>query len=516
MKSKHFYQLIFLLIFFIGVSGLSAQNTAGKQPVLSNLKGKKSAELEKVIRHYQQQGNKQKLQAAIFLINNMDGHTSEDFMWTRPDGSRLPFNELDYPDMATSLSAFNALKKTTKIGGKKMHYNDADTITSRQLIDNIELAFAVWGKPWNKHLSFEDFCEYILPYRVWTEPLQNWRKTYYNKYSPLEKDLGGFGNTFDYCTHLNQSMSGYVCTYGLGKRQENIPILGPLTSLHRQQGECQDMAVMTVYAMRAAGIPCVVDFCPYWPTSSGRHYWNVVLGNAGQAVIFMGTTHSPGEYSLVREIGKAYRMMYSKQPDALASIAPPEAIPEGFLRSPYIRDVSPFYGAKNTVNIHLPDNHLQYAFLSVFNYSRWQVIGWGKTKSTPGKPGSSVSFPNLQSGCVYLPESYSQGKKTPLAYPFSIDMQGKVEHLIPDISTPRQITLGQQDGYLIYRQDKRYILYYWDKQWKKISTKVYTGDSCQLVFEGVPTDALLYLRPEYSQGKERIFTVDDTGKRHWW
>ena len=40
-------------------------------------------------------------------------------------------------------------------------------ITAEYLIDNIDRAFDNWQKrPWNRSLSFEDFCEYLLPYRV--------------------------------------------------------------------------------------------------------------------------------------------------------------------------------------------------------------------------------------------------------------------------------------------------------------------------------------------------------------
>jgi hypothetical protein len=76
--------------------------------------------------------------------------------------------------------------------------------------------------------------------------------------------------------------------------------------------------------------------------------------------------------------------------------------------------------------------------------------------------------------------------------------------------------LHQQDGYLIYRSGKKYTLFYWDRQWKEATTKVYQGDDMKLVFENVPDKTLLLLRPEYSEGKERVFTVDDDGVRHWW
>ena len=40
---------------------------------------------------------------------------------------------------------------------------DAHIITAEYLIDNIDRAFDNWQKrPWNRSLSFEDFCEYLL------------------------------------------------------------------------------------------------------------------------------------------------------------------------------------------------------------------------------------------------------------------------------------------------------------------------------------------------------------------
>ena len=44
---------------------------------------------------------------------------------------------------------------------------DAHFITAEYLIDNIDRAFDNWQKrPWNRSLSFEDFCEYLLPYQM--------------------------------------------------------------------------------------------------------------------------------------------------------------------------------------------------------------------------------------------------------------------------------------------------------------------------------------------------------------
>lgn len=41
---------------------------------------------------------------------------------------------------------------------------DAKVITATYLIENIDYSFKVWEqRPWGKYISFDDFCEFLLP-----------------------------------------------------------------------------------------------------------------------------------------------------------------------------------------------------------------------------------------------------------------------------------------------------------------------------------------------------------------
>lgn len=63
---------------------------------------------------------------------------------------------------------------------------DIMTVDSAFLVNHIEWAFKVWREqPWGKHVDFDTFCEYILPYRIGDEPLSLWRKEIYECYSPI-------------------------------------------------------------------------------------------------------------------------------------------------------------------------------------------------------------------------------------------------------------------------------------------------------------------------------------------
>ena len=73
-------------------------------------------------------------------------------------------------------------------------YRDIETVDSAYLCNNIEWSFKVWQEqPWGKHVSFADFCEYLLPYRIGDETLASWRESIYQKYNLLLDSLRASG-----------------------------------------------------------------------------------------------------------------------------------------------------------------------------------------------------------------------------------------------------------------------------------------------------------------------------------
>lgn len=166
---------ILLPVFVFFILNAVAQNRV-PQNVTAVLEkaGKNKIELEKVIRQYNQNTEDSlKLKAAYFLISNMDIHFSADYYWADGTGKKIPFNEMDYPDFVTAVKAFEEIKpKYESVKPVSYSYKDIDTIKAEFLIKNIENAFEVWKRPQAKNLPFSDFCNYILPYRVGSEPLQ--------------------------------------------------------------------------------------------------------------------------------------------------------------------------------------------------------------------------------------------------------------------------------------------------------------------------------------------------------
>lgn len=137
--------------------------------------GDNRSELEKVLTYYKD--DSLKLKACCFLIENMPryfsytGHVLDSIKAIKASvdkEGKLPDEKVD------------PLKGFTYNHLPKIY--DAHVITADYLIENIELAFEEWEKrPWNKYVSFDEFCELILPYRIDNEPLENWRSIYREK-----------------------------------------------------------------------------------------------------------------------------------------------------------------------------------------------------------------------------------------------------------------------------------------------------------------------------------------------
>ena len=165
----------------------SCQKNGHLQTALTHA-GENRMELEKVLRHYEE--DTLKLRAAKFLIENMPYHFSVVEMLVSPEGKEY------YPDI-TRFDGKESVKRhcdslfAVGYRVRKQHVFDIQTLTADYLIDQIDLAFEVWRKPWAKEVSFDDFCRYVLPYRAENEAVCNIWKQLMDTYIPLDSDSGG-------------------------------------------------------------------------------------------------------------------------------------------------------------------------------------------------------------------------------------------------------------------------------------------------------------------------------------
>ncbi len=514
--TKYLFSALLIVLSF----GLDAQMKypTSVETVLQKTKGNRG-ELEKVLNYFYKTGDSLKIKAINFLISNMDIHSSYNYYWADSIGRRLSYNELDYPDFDSSIRAFDALKKVTpKIHPVSNIYRDIDSIKGDYLIENTEMAFEDWKQPFAKSISFEDFCENLLPYRISVEPLQNWRPYYKKYFKNLNDSIKEKGVEEAVSNITYDCNKWFTSTFNKEQRNEPLPRLSALQLLFRKKGACEDYTGLGVFEARALGIAATEELVPYWATSSASHFFDVAISSPKNVPFEQLSTAVATNFILPREPGKVLRLTYSKQTNVLANFTAKENIPSGFLRSINYKDVTEQYWESEDINCllfssflsnNLAEENKRIAYACVFNTLDWRPIWWGKVKK------DSVLFTKMGKGVVYLPMYYQKERLVPAGYPVAVGYHHTMV-LKPDTINIHSIHLKEQDKYLKYRKGKNYKLYYWDNRWKLVGSQTAKDKTEELVFENIPTNSLLLMVPEYTLHKERPFMITDEGERIWW
>ena len=126
---------VFLLLLLLSCTS-SSEKLAWE---IANNSQTNKKELTRFLEHYKTNKDKDKYKAACFLIENMPNKYS--------------------------------------INGKEQKIYDIDIVKADSLIKSLEHSFFLKEKsPYLKNYTFEQFCEYILPYRVADESLQYYWK----------------------------------------------------------------------------------------------------------------------------------------------------------------------------------------------------------------------------------------------------------------------------------------------------------------------------------------------------
>ncbi len=525
MYSRYIGVFILLTMLLPSLSTAGAEKLSYPKEVIAVLDSAvdNRAELEKVLSYYISEGDSLKLKAAFFLIGNMEGHSYVKYALKDTIGKEIDFNPLDYPDYNILKSAFDTLESRYGVLDfkKKEEIFDLDTISADFLINQIDYAFKSWReKPWAKNLFFENFREYVLPYRGSNEPLESWREMFWEKFKDIERKIADPSDPVEAARLINDDIKSW---FTFDPRYYYHPTDQGLSEMLKNHlGRCEDMTNLTIYAMRANGLAVTSDYTPAWANAGNNHAWNAIVTPDGRVIPFMGAEANPGEYHLANKVAKAYRKMFGKQEENLAfQKRKQEKIP-GWLSGKNYIDVTAEYEDVCNVTVsfkqEIPDS-VDIAYLCVFNDGEWKPIHWGRIEN------DKAVFTDMGKNIAYLPALYLNEKVVPSGAPFILHNDCRIRELEPDDQkkTSVQLTSSTQRKQEVSTEGitktfltpgKEYELYYWKDDWKLLGSSV--ASDKPLVFEGIPSGCLYWLVEKGSdREEERIFTIED-GKQVFW
>lgn len=402
--------------------------------------------LDEMMKHYSQEKDSLKRKAAKYLVNNMVYHQS----------ISSPLLDVYYANIAEinkhykfpdCIEQYESLYRQMGKPSDMKKLSDMDVMSSHNLIAHIDSAFECWENGyWAKHLSFDEFCEYLLPYRIGNEKYEDWREKLRRKYIPITNAIMNSDDIreqpFWAACKINDALKKLRF-----HNQKVLPWLHvewPVSVLQdMRMGECYDYAKLTTYIMRACGIPVSLDFTPQWPDRAHAHHWNVLHDNTGLPVPFMGAESNPGQYNKQgRRMAKVYRCTFSYQPNSLFAINNDirQLVPP-VLNSPFIKDVSEEYFKGHNLRVNLNGIHPRdsFAYIAVFNNSEWIPVDFGRITGN-----NSVEFHNLGANIIYLPVYWGRNGSVPAGELVLISEDGSIKAMIPQLNRRHDIVIRRK------------------------------------------------------------------------
>lgn len=434
-----------------------------KNPYLEQaltLAGDNRAELEKVIAHYSvEKSDSLKLKAAIYLIENMPGHYSY-----KGDDILRYYEEAD--SFLTSALPLLVKKDSIEKIAAKYHYPDlcdqtipdVEIITADYLIKNIDRSFELWHKPWVEHLTFDQFCEFILPYKCFDlQQLDDWKDTLSVKFTHdlyalppndenSESALQRFQTVFD---ELKRTVDFSVNTYNV------YPFRNSSTIYKMPFGSNEDYANLLVSTLRSMGIPVFSENMPQWGDTPWGHNWYSILDDHGKIMSSSwGIFSGPGfTFFPTERIPKVFRRGYAinRQTE--------EYLKKASYKHPafhiFNQDVTDEYVQTSDLSIPVSDKKIKdgYAYIAVFNWADWNIIDYGIYNK------ERAEFKKMGRNMLYIVLGYDGNGVVPVSHPFILDRGGKITYLAADTLKTRKVVLTRTHARNYYMADLQFRLF---------------------------------------------------------
>lgn len=317
-------------------------------------------------------------------------------------------------------SLWDSLVATTPTYGKsKNMIPDAKSLSSQFIIENVERAFLSWHRrPSFSSDDYEDFLEYVLPYKVSYE-VPRLNRSYYNAYCQI-RDTASSPRQF-----LKDFKNEFYYKRG-GRKRGNLlsfPFDIPMDRLEMGLlADCHQNAIFCISVIRALGIPVALDMVKAWGNRSSGHEWCALLLKNGHFYPF-----NPFEYDstlLEYKPAKIFRRKYSVSSD----VRPDTSEVPSTLISQDLSDVTNLYG--KTYNITIPIKYSSelargkvYGLICVFDNKDWIPVWYGRNS------GESMFFNNMMGDVVYIAAIYHHGKIIPTSDPFVLTSKGDLSYL---------------------------------------------------------------------------------------
>jgi|LSQX01.3.fsa_nt_gb hypothetical protein len=431
---------LFVSFLLVAISGCS-QDTWYLHYALKAA-GENKSELKAVLRHYRTvDKDAEKLRAAKYLIANMPAHYS----YRDTAAINNYYNEAlqilgTGPSPDWQRDTLRQISDRKYAGAARATVSDVEVISADYLIYSIDHAFRQWRtRPWAKHLSYEEFRERLLPYKVTeTQSLDNWRDVLSDHYSdsistvtdPYDQRNTIYGGIEIVRNeiHSKQSAIGHRVIW---EDRGSIPMRSADTWVRMTYGSCIDYVIMGTAVFRSMGLSAAIDQVPNWGRNSDGHSWYVFTDDRGRNQATINSLIMPAgmQFYPYERIPKVYRKTYSINRD-IVKYRNQAKFPQPF--DVCCDDVTDLYNVTSDLDIKIDRevvNRLddrKYVYIAMFinkGGPQWKILDYGVLK------GGKAHFRKMGRNMLYIALGYDGKDLVPVSTPFILQKSGDIEFL---------------------------------------------------------------------------------------
>jgi hypothetical protein len=472
------------------------------------LSGSNRAELEKVLEHYsKREDDRLKLRAAKYIISNCYIYSSYSAWFEDDNKKKINFFPPKYRRIDKVRSARDSLLRSANYVSNIT--DDCQALDSNYLISHIDTMVSIWqSSSWKNRINFDQFCRYILPYRVLSEQQSRWPTLLAKKYGAVADSAN---DIISAAKAINMALARDIkynaCWVG-GIGLQSVPEL-----INNKSGMCDDLAVYSICAMRACGIPATVDFTIWAKTNMG-HSWGVIFDENSTPFSFGPGEQAPGEHKKIffsrapyLTLAKVFRRTFGINQSGLWSTVDDLMSIPPFFHQMNIADVTaeytPVYDLEVPVKGFVTTTGLVY--ICVYNSGRWAPVHWARVKN-----GKAI-FTDMGNDILYVIGKFEGAEIDPISRPFIFDKEQKVFYLDSNIAFKHSITINKNiAGVGPLNNKSKHQLFKWnDNEWIFIQELIAQTDTSLTIND--LTERTLYR----FEGNSRPFTIANN-QVVWW
>jgi len=365
--------------------------------------------LMRVILTFQKPEDSLKLKSAYYLIENLDNNYSIQQSLVDSLDNPIEINIYDFPNISSIKQKRDSIEKV--VG--RLNYKadsiwlDFKNISPDFLIKHIKKSYDIWNSSlFDNSYDFNTFCNYILPYRVSNEEIENYIDYFQDKYGHL---LDGNKNQKEIAILLNDEINRSI-TY-----DERIVYNPNIQSIEltkeNKSGDLRDINIYKIKALRSLGIAAAMDYTPFFADSIFGYYSTTVILPNKEKIYLKNSDDNRNPYHPKRT-AKVYRRIHGNNPVGLFSIKEKSTHTPPFLGNYNYIDVSNEYIATKNITMQFVDTS-QFVYLAVFNDNEWKPIEWALLTDD-----STAIFTNMGIGVRYTPVKVSEEAVIPIGKEF--------------------------------------------------------------------------------------------------